>query len=185
MDVTLFQAPFQEGGQGSGTLLLRAASGYSGLSSAALEPVVVGAHGKPAFARHPELHFSVTHSGSWWMCAFGRQPLGLDLQIHQSYTEPAKLARRFFHPREDAWLAQNQYRDFFDLWCAKESWVKYTGTGFFEDPGAFSTVDEAHRFPRRPGVQLRLLPAPAGYSLCLCAASIGAVTVQRLSVYSR
>ena len=165
----LFRAPFSEGGPGSHHLLLRAARQYSGLDPSALGELRTGPWGKPAFSGAPDLHFSLTHSGQWWLCAFAPVPLGLDLQIHRSHADPAKLSRRFFHPREDAWLARNQYRDFFDLWCAKESWVKYTGHGFFDDPATFSVVDEAGHFPALEGVRLRLLPFVPGYSLCLCA----------------
>ena len=55
------------------------------------------------------------------------------------------------------------------MWCAKESWVKYTGHGFFDDPATFSVVDEAGNFPALEGVRLLLLPFAPGYSLCLCA----------------
>ena len=165
----LFRATFSEGGYGSHDLLLRAAQRYSGLDDAALGELETAPRGKPFFSRAPGLHFSLTHSGQWWLCAFAPVPLGLDLQIHRSHTDPAKLSRRFFHPREDAWLARNGYRDFFDLWCAKESWVKYTGHGFFDDPATFSVVDERGNFPSLDGAQLRLLPFAPGYSLCLCA----------------
>ena len=165
----IFRAPFSEGGPGSHALQLRAASRYSGLSPAALGELRTGPWGKPSFSQVPSLHFSLTHSGQWWLCAFASVPLGLDLQIHRSHADPGRLSRRFFHPREDAWLAQNRYRDFFDVWCAKESWVKYTGHGFFDDPATFSVVDEAGNFPALEGVRLRLLPFAPGYSLCLCA----------------
>ena len=175
MDITLFRAPWEEDRRDSHTLLLQAAARYTGLSPDALGPLDFGRHGKPFFPRQPHLHFSITHSGGWWMCAFAPQPVGLDLQLHHTHLPPADLSRRFFHPTEDAWLAQGGYARFFDLWCAKESWVKFTGHGFFDDPHTFSTVDEEGTFPARPGVQLRLLPAPTGYSLCLCASSIGRV----------
>ena len=172
MDVTLFRAPFSEGAPRSRALLRRAASQYTGLADSALGPIAEGAQGKPYFSYLPHLHCSVTHSGDWWLCAFGAQPLGVDLQLHRSHAEPSRLSRRFFHPREDAWLARGQYRAFFDVWCAKESWVKYTGTGFFQDPASFSVVDETGSFPRLPGMSLQLLPFLPGYSLCLCAAKI-------------
>ena len=176
--VTIFLHPFREGGDGSHTLLVQATQRYSGLGPRALGELRTGPWGKPFFPQVPRLHFSLTHSGEWWLCAFSDRPLGLDLQIHRSYADPARLARRFFHPLEDAWLARAQYRDFFDLWCAKESWVKYTGRGFFDDPADFSVVDRQGRFPVRGGLQLCLLPFAPGYSLCLCARQIGAVAWQ-------
>lgn len=178
--VVIFRHPFEEGGKNSRDLLLRAAAQYSGLSAAELEQVETGLRGKPFFPLAPHVHFSVSHSGNWWLCACSGQPVGLDVQVHRSYTEPPKLSRRFFHPSEDRWLAQGGYTSFYDVWCAKESWVKYTGTGFYQDPANFSVVDEAGNFPRMVDAHLRLLPFEEGYSLCLCAQTLGDVTVMDL-----
>ncbi len=179
-DIRVFRHPFSEGRKDSRTLLHAAAAGYTGLSDHCLGPVDVGPQGKPFFSRLPHVHFSVTHSGDWWLCAFSRQPLGLDLQIHRSYAPPSRLSRRFFHPREDAFLAEHDYHNFFDLWCAKESWVKYTGHGFFDDPATFSVVSADRQFPVLEGVQLRLIPFAPEYSLCLCAQTMGRVTLTDL-----
>lgn len=168
--VTLFRAPFSEDSRRSHALLYRAAARYSGLSPGDLGPLVSGPWGKPSFSGAPHLHTSLSHSGSWWICALSPQPVGLDLQIHRAGAPLATLSRRFFHPREDAYLAGQDYRPFFDLWCAKESYVKFTGQGFHLDPSEFSVVAPDGAFPCCPGVCLRLLPADPGYSLCLCTA---------------
>ena len=168
MDVVLFHAPFSEGAHGSRDMLRKAACLYTGLGDSELGPIEEGTRGKPFFPNLPDLHFSLTHSGNWWICAFGVRPLGLDLQIHRSSVPPQRLSSRFFHPDEDAWLTQRAYQPFFDLWSAKESWVKYTGTGFFQDPASFSVVDQSGVFPCRPGVFLQIIPFRPDYSLCLC-----------------
>ncbi|MEA4934468.1 MAG: 4'-phosphopantetheinyl transferase superfamily protein [Lawsonibacter sp.] len=180
LDIRIFRHTFQEGHPGSRALLNVAASRYAGISGDCLGAVETGPWGKPFFPRMPHVHFSVTHSGNWWLCAFSSQPLGLDLQIHQSYTAPSKLSHRFFHPLEDAFLSERGYRDFFDLWCAKESWVKYTGHGFFDDPDSFSVVSSDNRFPVLDGVQFRLVPFAPEYSLCLCAQDVDLVTLTEL-----
>lgn len=167
-NITIFSAPFSEEGLTSHTLLYQAAQQYSGLSASELGPLESTPWGKPSFSRTSHIHFSITHSGSWWLCGFSDAPLGLDLQIHRSHTPPSRLSQRFFHPLEDAFLARDNYSRFFDLWCAKESWVKYTGHGFFDDPGSFSVVSHDGSFPILPGVVLRLLPFMQGYSLCVC-----------------
>lgn len=173
LDMPIFRHPFSEGRSDSRALLNAAASRYTGIPGDCLGKVEAGPRGKPFFSQMPHVHFSVTHSGTWWLCAFSPQPLGLDLQIHQSYTAPPKLSRRFFHPQEDAFLYERGYRDFFDLWCAKESWVKYTGNGFFDDPSTFSVVSSDYQFPILDGVQFRLIRFAPEYSLCLCAQNMG------------
>lgn len=180
-DVTVFFSPFPEGSSHSHALLSQAAQCYSGLRPGQLGELEANPWGKPFFSLQPGLHFSITHSGDWWLCAFSGSPIGLDLQIHRSHAAPEALSRRFFHPREDAFLSQENHRRFFDLWCAKESWVKYTGRGFWDSPESFSVVSARGDFPAMDGAQMRLLPFTEGYSLCLCSQSIGEVRFASLS----
>ena len=109
------------------------------------------------------------------MCAVSEQSVGLDLQIHRSYLPPEKLSPRFFHPLEDQYLARRGYAPFFDLWCAKESFVKFTGRGFSTEPDSFSVVSEDGAFPAAENCVFRLLPFQEGYSLCLCAEDPGEI----------
>lgn len=165
----IFRRPFQEGGAGSRALLRRAACRWSGLTDDALGPVDQGPWGKPFFPQVPGLYCSVTHSGEWWMCALASQPVGLDLQQHRSYVPPAALSARFFHPWEHSFLSREDYRSFYRVWSAKESFVKYLGRGFFLDPQSFSVVSREGVFPGMEGVRIQELPFCAGYSLFLCA----------------
>lgn len=89
--------------------------------------------GKPYFANAPQVHLSVSHSGVYWICAFSLNPLGIDIQIHRTCEESA-IAQRFFHPCEVDYLKGKDQTAFFELWTAKESFVKYTGDGI---DGAF------------------------------------------------
>ena len=180
-DVVIFSAPFAQERCSSHTLLLQAASLYSCLNSDTPGDLEFNPWGKPFFPSHPDLHFSITHSGDWWLCAFSGQPVGLDLQIHRSYAAPETLSRRFFHPREDAFLALDHYRLFYDLWCAKESWVKYTGRGFSDIPESFSVVSPTGEFPAMEGVQMQLLPFRENYSLCVCSQTLGHIRFSPLS----
>ncbi len=85
--------------------------------------------GKPFFEGRP-FEFSLSHSGSLWMCAFSDGPLGLDLQIVRD-CDCHKLAERFFL-REEARAVKEQGRDmFFRIWVRKEAYCKMSGAGFF------------------------------------------------------
>lgn len=130
--------------------------------------------GKPYFPLVPNVHFSISHSGDYWACAFGPAPVGLDLQKHQP-CRSAQLAERFFHPQEALWLKQRQYRDFFQVWTAKESYVKFTGAGILDGLDCFSVLAPPE------GVQFRQIPFLKGYDLCLCAQEIGEVVLYPLS----
>ena len=179
--VTIFYCLSPEEDRQSHALLYRSAGVFSGLSAEELGPLETNPWGKPSFSLRPDLHFSITHSQDWWLCGFSSAPLGLDLQIHRSHAAPAVLARRFFHPWEDAFLSREDYRRFFELWCAKESWVKYTGRGFYDDPASFSLVSPTGEFPVMDGAQLQLLPFAPEYSLCLCTKTMGEVRFSSLS----
>lgn len=168
---TVFLSPEEDGLSRTGRLR-SAAARWTGRDTARWTCART-AGGKPFFAAAPELCFSVSHSGAYWGCAFGRAPVGFDLQRREPCRMEA-LARRFFHPAETAWLAAREWQeaDFFSLWTAKESFLKYTGEGMVNGLDWFSVLA-----PLPGGAQLRPLAGPDGYSLCLCAAPAGDVSV--------
>jgi 4'-phosphopantetheinyl transferase len=91
-----------------------------------------GPFGKPLLAEYPHIHFNLSHSGYYAVCALGCEPVGVDLQMIGALK--MKLARRFFSEEELCWLEslpkEKQIRGFYDLWAIKESYMKYTGLGF-------------------------------------------------------
>ena len=170
-------SPFDARPGESHALLRTAVEQYTGLRgdwTLAHQP-----RGKPFFPAMPQIHFSITHSGSYWMCAFCDQNIGLDLQIHQP-CDRRKLSSQFFLPAEHAFLHQRDYADFFDLWAAKESYLKYTGQGITEGFDFFSVVAPDGCFPFMEEVWFHPMPWSEGYSLCLCARHPGAITTVSL-----
>ena len=65
--------------------------------------------------------------------------VGLDLQLHTKGRKE-RISSRFFHPQENEYLRRCAYRDFFDIWAAKESYVKYTGQGIDENFASFTAA---------------------------------------------
>jgi 4'-phosphopantetheinyl transferase len=124
--------------------------------------------GKPYFPAWPEVHFSLSHSGDFTACAYAGRPVGLDLQVHR-YCRQAKIAQRYFHPEETAYLAASGYVDFYDLWTAKESYGKYTGDGIAGILGEISLAAGDDLKASLPDAVLRRPPFRPGYSMCLCA----------------
>jgi phosphopantetheinyl transferase len=86
------------------------------------------AGGKPYFSAHPEIHFSISHSGAYWMCAFADWEVGLDIQREENH-DRERLSRRFFLTEEQDYLEKSGYARFYDIWAAKEACLKYTGDG--------------------------------------------------------
>lgn len=136
-----------------------------------------GSHGKPYFPDFPWLHFSVSHSGEYWACAMAPTEVGLDLQIHTKGRRE-RISARFFHPQENEYLRSCNYRDFFDVWAAKESYVKYTGSGIGEGFAAFTAATPTALAREINGVRLKVIPFRPDYSLCLCAPCIGNITIR-------
>ncbi len=158
-------------------LLLAAARRYTG--SAFDSTIAFGPFGKPYFPYAPSVHFNITHSGDYWMCVFADAPVGVDLQQYQA-CDRANLSRKFFHPAEDAFLRQRGYTDFFELWSAKESYLKYTGQGITQNLNEHSVVAIDGRFPVTAGAVLRFLPWRPDYALCICTSAPCTVCIHRI-----
>ena len=143
--------------------------------------------GKPYFPYQPKLHFSISHSGEYWACAMADQPIGLDLQEHVTRKDETpeiaaarygKMAQRFFHPKEAEYVKQDSYRRFFEIWAARESYVKYTGQGIDDHFGEICVLPEEGQKEYLSDGILRSWHAseawfwegefPAGYTLCIC-----------------
>lgn len=94
-----------------------------------------GPRGKPAlggaWSGHP-LQFNVSHSGSWVLLAFALgSAVGIDIEQLKTGLDVMPLARRFFAPDEQAYLAclrgEAQRGGFYRLWAMKEARVKARG----------------------------------------------------------
>lgn len=151
--------------------LRRAAARFTGLAPGDPQLALSRTeHGKPFFPMLP-LHCSVTHSGGIWLCALSPSPVGVDLQRHQK-CDGEKIALRYFRPEEADWLVRHPDR-FFDLWCIKESYAKYTGAGIVPGLDVFPALEGETLTRHANGVPLRLIPFRPGYSLCLCGGTGG------------
>lgn len=163
-------------GQNGDERLRRAARVYTGEDDMPLKKEKAPG-GKPFFPDMPQLHFSISHSGAYWACAMGGAEVGLDLQQHKQ-SDYSKLARRFFHPEEFAYLKDKSFlpEEFFGIWCAKESYIKYTGQGLPQGLGSFSVISGPEN------VQFKHVPFLTGYSLCICAEAVGEVAIYPLAI---
>lgn len=103
-------------------------------------------HSKPYFKNYPGIYHNTTHSGNWWACAIGSVENGLDLQ-RKTESKTEKVARRFLHPAELAWLQEYGMDHFFQIWAYNESYIKYTGDGLTKGLDYFSVVS-----PKRESV---------------------------------
>ena len=132
--------------------------------------------GKPCL-NEKNLHISVSHSGELWGCAVSLCPVGLDIQEERKQ-ETCRIARRFFHPAECAYLEQTEFRPFLAVWAAKESYVKYTGEGITDGFGAFFVADRNGMVSGINGAFLQAVPFRLGYQIYICSPMSAPVWVQ-------
>ena len=109
-----------------------------------------GEHGKPLLLNHPELHFSLSHSGTLVACALGDEPVGVDVQtivklrrglVEYTMSE-AEIARL------DAMASIDEQELFFtQLWTLKECYAKATGRGLTHEFPSFDVTSDGKVMP--------------------------------------
>ena len=95
----------------------------------ALPEVQLGAHGKPYFPALPWVHFNLSHSGDYSLCALSSAPVGVDIECVRPRRET--LPRYALTEKEYArYCAEGgDWPAFFAQWTRREAWCKYTGRG--------------------------------------------------------
>lgn len=113
-------------------------------------------NGKPFFADYPQLHFNLSHSGSYAMCALSETEVGCDIQAEEETN--LRIAERFFSEEEKHWLfslpEEGRINAFCRIWALKESFIKTTGDGLRLPLEEFSVL---------PGEKIEFL-CPPGYA---------------------
>ncbi len=99
---------------------------------------------KPFLRSHPELHFSIAHSGVCAAAALSRKEIGMDAE--QIGKAPLKTAGRICTAQEQELLEHSGNTDlsFFRIWTRKEAYGKYLGTGLSGDVLQTNTLLPVH-----------------------------------------
>lgn len=84
-----------------------------------LPEVACDTYGKPYFPTLPHVHFSLSHSGDYVVCALSDAAVGVD--IEQMRPLRPGIKERVCTPRE------RECFDFFSAWVLKESFIKWSG----------------------------------------------------------
>ncbi len=94
-----------------------------------LPKIAYTTEGKPYFPELPALHFSLSHSGPFVVCAMDNAPVGVDIEliIPRSDDLPAYALsnQEFSHFQR----LGGDWPAFYSLWTKKEAYCKFTGTG--------------------------------------------------------
>lgn len=104
--------------------------------------------GKP-FCKNADIHFNISHSGDYAVCAFGNFRVGIDIQKIVPYKE--KTAERVCSKSELEAIEKSPDKaaEFIKIWTKKEAVMKMKGIGIFGDAVKtclFDTEIETVRF---------------------------------------
>lgn len=97
-------------------------------------------HGKPYLKGYSDVHFNISHSGDWVVCALCYAPVGIDIERVQPIDEGTveKILTDEEYSRYMACCEHEKLSHFYDLWTLKESYIKAIGKGFSVSPSSFS-----------------------------------------------
>lgn len=115
--------------------------------------------GKPYFDLHG-ICISISHSNERCLVALSDGEIGADIEHMQISTERhTRLAERYFTPEEAEHVRESPNERFYTVWCAKESYIKYTGEGFSRPLSSFSVLKSELCFSHF---------TIDGYAVCIC-----------------
>ena len=122
-------------------------------------PLLYDSRGKPYFDLDG-VYVSISHSHERCMAAISDSEIGADIEYHSSDAEKlTKLAKRYFTEKEAEYVKAQPCERFYEIWCAKESFIKYTGEGFSRPLSSFCVTDSELCFTHFNY---------DGYTLCVC-----------------
>lgn len=159
-------------------LLLRYAFFQAGYDIKMWQQVEIekGAYGKPQIRGNHDLHYSLSHSGEWVVCAVDTMPVGADIQEMKSWQW--QLAKKFYHKDEYNRLlalkemdTDRQTKEFYSMWTAKESVVKQIGRGIGAGISQYVTAEDYHCIydkNRNEVISIKLYDELEGYIACAC-----------------
>lgn len=107
-----------------------------------------GEKGKPHIENLNNIHFNISHSGQYIVCAVGKAELGIDVERVRQVN--LRIAERFFSPSEITdlmSLPENERMQYFiTLWTIKESFLKAIGRGLTQHLNSFTIIRNKESF---------------------------------------
>jgi 4'-phosphopantetheinyl transferase len=132
-----------------------------------------GQYGKPYIEGDETFKYSLSHSGDYVLCATDNDDIGADIQEMKSYK--MAMAKRFFEKSEynriDKCIEEDRIKEFYRVWTAKESAVKYSGRGMGEGIEHIVTNDSysvIKNIALEEELKIKLYDEIEGYMVCVC-----------------
>jgi 4'-phosphopantetheinyl transferase len=110
--------------------------------------LVFGEKGKPYIGNLNDVHFNISHSGHYVVCAVAPTEIGIDVERIRKVN--LRIAERFFSPSEihDLMACEEELRMqyFITLWTIKESYLKAIGRGLTQHLNSFTIVKNGESY---------------------------------------
>lgn len=132
----------------AGELLARYAVGQFISDSARNIDIIYGEKGKPHIENLDEVHFNISHSGHYVVCAVATTEIGIDIERIRKVN--LRIAERFFSASEIKDLMNYEEQDrmqyFITLWTIKESFLKAIGRGLTQHLNSFTIIKKDNAY---------------------------------------
>ncbi|MEI7662024.1 MAG: 4'-phosphopantetheinyl transferase superfamily protein [Bacteroidota bacterium] len=133
-------------------------------------------NGKPFYNASSGIHFNISHSGDWSVCAVSELPVGIDIEMVQPIDLSIArdcLTENEFETMTDFTVRKEQLDYFYTIWTIKESYLKAVGSGFSKAPYSFGTELNNHQIRLNGDVERGYCFRQYnfdndGYRLCAC-----------------
>ena len=114
-------------------------------------------YGKPILLDPHGIHFNISHSGSWVVCAIEDKKVGIDVELIKPIN--MKIAERFFSKDEYISLRnvpeKMRLKYFYMLWTLKESYIKAEGNGLNIPLSSFMVNIESYNLYNSEGSEIK------------------------------
>lgn len=135
-----------------------------------------GEKGKP-YVQNPEnIHFNISHSGHYIVCAVARNEIGIDVERIRKVN--LRIAERFFSSDEIRDLMEfdetRRMQYFITLWTIKESYLKAVGRGLTQHLNSFTIIKKGDSYtltgnPEAEGFGIESRQLNHEYMMAVCA----------------
>ncbi len=90
-------------------------------------------YGKPYLSNYPDVHFNISHSEKYVVCAVSDKPVGVDIQKIGAYN--SRVVKKVFNEMESTQIenSSDKASEFTKLWTQKEAVLKMLGVGIAQE----------------------------------------------------
>ncbi len=98
-------------------------------------------NGKPYFDGENSIFVSLSHGDGMCVAAISEYEIGIDTELMKGTPDRLlRIAKRYFTPDEAEYAEAEPIPRFYEIWCKKESYVKFTGKGIASGLSKFSVL---------------------------------------------